>query len=151
MNDDADKVEEDATLGKLGMYLAEEGAWQTFCKTLCGESQVPDLAVNSILLRAEQTMDPFVLVWEHLTGKKQPRLGIAQFREDVFSRSCSYVRSKHPKAGYPNWFGSLSPTDDSAWTEGKKEEDMRERARQCWQTLLRLASETYTRRGKGEF
>jgi hypothetical protein len=97
MNETWDKVEEDAALSELGKSLAEEGAWEIFCETLSGGRQIPHLAVNSFLLRAEQTMDPLVQVWEHLAGQKLSRLGVAQFREDVASRRCSYVHSKHPK------------------------------------------------------
>jgi len=151
MHDTYDKVEDDAELTELGKFLAEEWAWEVYCQTMSGTRQVPRLACNSILLRAEQTMDPSAAVWSHVIGRKVPRLGIAQFREDVSSRRCGYVFSKHPKVDYPLWFGRLGPDDDSAWTEGVKEEDMRERARQCWGTLIRLASQFHVQTRDGRF
>ena len=141
----------DAALdSKDGHYDAEEGAWVVYCETLMGHKPIPQLACHSILLRAEQTMDYMVDVWEHLGGKKMPRLALAQSREEAIGVASDYDHLKHPKADLPKWMGELDPTDDLPWAAEDIDEDLPLRAKQSWLIDEEICSEIHARTGDGE-
>ena len=137
----------DAPLTEIGQQRAELGAQEIYSKWADGTVTLPDVFLVSPCKRTQQTAQPYILAYEHLTGEKAKVIAAWGLREQA---GCIASNVERDSWDIPTVMGSTrADNHDADWTKAGFETDLMPRARDAKDLLETISSKIHSHTGKG--